>query len=142
MLPLDFLATCMTGGLFANTIRSKFIRLHFLGDSAFQLKTYVMVPFKDLGKLTLQQQTFNFKLSQSRQTIERAFGMLKTRYRVLKHLEVDIENSSPIIKVCCILHNYVLKKHSDVHHPVPQTYCNTENMNENQKRNTLCTFFS
>jgi hypothetical protein len=84
-------------------------KYHLLGDSAFAIRLNLMVPFRDTGNLLPIQINYNHKLSQTRQVIERAFGMLTTRFRALSDLEVDIENAAPIIKSCCIIHNFSLK---------------------------------
>jgi len=83
---------------------------HLVGDSAFKLTTCVMAPYRDDGNLDDRKIRSNTKLSQARQVIERAFGMLKTRFRCLKHLEVDIKHSVPIIDTCVRLHNFIMKK--------------------------------
>nr|CAI5827076.1 unnamed protein product [Callosobruchus analis] len=51
-----------------------------LGDSAY-------LPFRDNGRLTKNQKTFNYKHSSSRVVIEDAFGLLIGRFRRLKSFE-------------------------------------------------------
>lgn len=82
--------------------------LHLAGDSGFKLETTLMVPFRAFGNLTNKQYVYNTKLSKSRVVIENAFGVLKGRFRCLKHLEVDIPNVTSIIVACCIIHNIAL----------------------------------
>lgn len=82
---------------------------HIIGDSAFALEFNVMKPYIDNGHLTVDEVRFNQRLSQTRQVIENAFAMLKTRFRGLMYLEVDIEHAAPIIKACCKLHNFSLR---------------------------------
>jgi len=50
-----------------------------LGDEAYPLKTYTMKPFarKDLSRTEC---VFNYRLSQARQCIERAFGILTAKW--------------------------------------------------------------
>ncbi|XP_064474245.1 putative nuclease HARBI1 [Ornithodoros turicata] len=88
--------------------------MHVLGDSAYPLRTYLMRPFKDNGHLSSRQQTFNTKLSRARSVIERAFGRLKGKFRVLKHL--DMSRQDLILKFvmsACFLHNFILVNECD-----------------------------
>ena len=63
---------------------------HLLGDAAYPLKTWIMTPYKDNGHLTEQQKTYNFYLhSLARMVIERAFALLKGRFRRVKYVDID-----------------------------------------------------
>ena len=85
------------------------VQYHLLGDSAYQLKNYLMVPFRDNGHLTALQRNFNTKHSSTRIEIERAFGLLKGKFRRLKELEMTkVEDIPIIIFACCVLHNFII----------------------------------
>ncbi|XP_019698314.1 putative nuclease HARBI1 [Harpegnathos saltator] len=56
---------------------------HIIADSAYAIHPHVIVPFKDNGHLTALQKNYNFCLSSTRMPIERAFGLLKVRFRIL-----------------------------------------------------------
>jgi len=58
---------------------------HLIGDSAYPLSTFLLIPYKDNGHLTVKQMRYNQKLSSIRSIIERAFGLLKGK---LKKIEV------------------------------------------------------
>ncbi|KAI4455632.1 hypothetical protein MML48_9g00001212 [Holotrichia oblita] len=45
-------------------------RVHLLGDSAYALAPYLMTPYRDYGKLTLAEQSFNRTLSKTRVVID------------------------------------------------------------------------
>lgn len=65
-----------------------------------------MKPFRDNGHLTRRQRRFNYRLSSARVVIERAFGLLKGRFRRLKLLDTkSIKTAVDTIIVCCIFHN-------------------------------------
>lgn len=81
---------------------------HIVGDSAFQLTTYVMVPYKDYGHLTQRQRRYNTVLSKTRCVIENAFGWLKGRFRRLKYIDAELSRIPDIITACCVLHNITL----------------------------------
>ena len=56
--------------------------------------------------LNHSQKKFDKALSSARVTIERAFGVLKERWRcLLKRLDNNLENIPDIILGCCVLHN-------------------------------------
>lgn len=83
---------------------------YLLGDSAYPLREFIMVPFRDNGHLTPNQRKFNKRLSSSRVVIEQAFGRLKGLFRRLKYLNaVRLQYTKYIILTCCILHNVSLR---------------------------------
>ena len=81
---------------------------HIIGDSAFSLSHYLLVPFKDYGNLSVKERKYNKQLSKTRVIIENAFGMLKGRFRRLKYIDSNIENVHKIILAACVLHNICL----------------------------------
>jgi len=78
-----------------------------LGDSAYPSLPWLVPPFRNNGHLTAQQLEFNYLHSSTRMAIEKAFGVLKGRFRRLKffnelrHLQFIVQ----IVIACCILHN-------------------------------------
>ena len=66
-----------------------------------------MKPYPYSNALSREQINFNKKLSAARVTIERAFGIVKARWRILlKRLDSQITNVSDTILACFILHNF------------------------------------
>ncbi|XP_050518027.1 putative nuclease HARBI1 isoform X2 [Diabrotica virgifera virgifera] len=83
---------------------------HLLGDAAYPLITNVMTPFRDTGHLTEAQTRYNRKLSVARSIIERTFGILKSKFRRLKYLDIaNIELGNTIIAAACVLHNFTYR---------------------------------
>lgn len=84
---------------------------HLVGDLAYKLHENLMTPYRDNGHLTERQRNYNF--CHSSIAIERAFGMLKGRFRslltVLAMERVDLIPAH--VLACCILHNICLEKH-------------------------------
>lgn len=79
---------------------------YIIGDSAYPLVDFLLVPYKDNGFLTQNQKNFNKKLSSSRVYIEHTIGLLKQRFRILYHIKLrKIPLIYKIIKSCCVLHN-------------------------------------
>lgn len=84
---------------------------HLLGDTAYPLDTFIMVPFKDNGHLSLRQKRFNQILSSTRVVIEQAFGRLKGLWRRLKFLDIkNLKYFKYIVITSCILHNVCIRE--------------------------------
>ena len=82
------------------------IRPLILADSAYPLKDWLIKPHISSPNLTRSEKRFNRRLSASRSTVERGFGLLKDRWRcLLKLLDHEIENINNVIIACFILHN-------------------------------------
>ena len=79
-----------------------------LGDDIFTLKPWLMKPYP--GRyLSEEKRVFNYCLSRARRTIENAFGIMRTRWRVFRgpiHAKLDLANG--IVQACVCLHNYLL----------------------------------
>jgi len=82
---------------------------HLLGDSAYPLRDYLLVPFRDNGHLGPLERKYNFSHSQTRVDVERAIGLLKGKFRRLKDLDMtntlDVPN---VIFACCVVHNFII----------------------------------
>lgn len=85
-------------------------KFHLLGDSAYPLSNYLITPFRDNGHLTGFEKMFNSAHSSTRVEIERAFGLLKGKFRKLKLLDMtNVEAIPGVVVTCCALHNFILK---------------------------------
>ena len=70
---------------------------------------WLLSPFRDNGHLTRAQIGYNEKHTRTRQPIERAFGLLKGRWRRLKYIEMENVQEVPlVISAACVLHNFCL----------------------------------
>ena len=81
----------------------------FIGDEAFPLREHLLRPFpkKQLGDE--DKSYFNYRLSRARMTVECAFGIAASKFRILqKSIETKIENADHIVKAICILHNVII----------------------------------
>jgi len=89
---------------------------HILGDAAYKLHENLIVPYRDNGHLTPRQKNFNFCHSSARVAIERAFGLLKTRFRSLRTvLAMDRVDLIPMfIIACCVMHNICLLRGDEI----------------------------
>ena len=88
---------------------------HLLGDAAYPIKKWLMVPFRDNGHLSAKQKVFNTKLSSTRCVVERSFALLKGRFRRLKMLEMNRTDLIPqCILACCVLHNICIQENDEM----------------------------
>ena len=84
---------------------------HLLGDPAYPLTERLLVPYKDTGRLGRREHNFNYRLSTARCTIERAFALLKGRFRRLKALDMSrVDRIPQVIIACCVLHNVCIEQ--------------------------------
>ncbi|XP_065570194.1 putative nuclease HARBI1 [Artemia franciscana] len=88
---------------------------HLIGDAAYPLSDRLLTPYRDTGNLTRYQVRYNFKLSSTRMSVERAIGMLKGRFRRLKFfLFPYLVFICKSIIAACTLHNFCIDE-NDLH---------------------------
>jgi len=83
-----------------------------LGDSGYPLEPFLLTPYRN-PRAGSNQHTFNLRHASARNVIERTFGVIKSRFRLLQ----EILLYSPlkvtcIMNVCCALHN-LCREHKD-----------------------------
>ena len=78
-----------------------------VGDAAYPCRPWMLSPFKGhKDGLTREQYHWNFVQSSTRMCVERAFGMLKGRWRILlKKIDVHLKNVPELVSTCLLLHN-------------------------------------
>ncbi|XP_066589982.1 putative nuclease HARBI1 [Prorops nasuta] len=87
---------------------------HLLGDSAYPLSNFLLTPYRDNGHLNDRENNYNTKHSQTRTVIERAFGILKNRFRKLKYIYMYNTEMIPLVIITsCILHNICIKNEDE-----------------------------
>lgn len=82
------------------------IQSHLIADSAFGLNATVMKPVSERSNMPKQYSIFNYRLSRTRCSVERAFVSLKCLFRLL-HMKLGfkLKNITSMIKAAVILHN-------------------------------------
>lgn len=119
-----------------------------LGDAAYPLHRWILTPYKDNGNLTERHKKYNFVHSNTRQTIERAFGLLKGKWRRLRFLDnTKLEDIPTVITAACTLHNMCIENNEadmdicdDVYPDAPATN-EPVNQSASIKRNALAQYF-
>lgn len=94
----------------------------FIGDEAFPLRNYLMRPFPRKQYQDNEKTYYNYRLSRARMTIECAFGIVSSKFRILlKSIETTVENADHIVKAICLLHNTIIDLEKDISiHNVPE----------------------
>ena len=87
-----------------------------LGDSAYPLRKYLLTPM--INPSNPQQVAYNEAHAKTRAPVERAFGVLKMRFRCIDHsggtLLFRPERACQIVTACVVLHNICTKNNVPV----------------------------
>uniref|UniRef100_A0A2S2QJX8 DDE Tnp4 domain-containing protein n=1 Tax=Sipha flava TaxID=143950 RepID=A0A2S2QJX8_9HEMI len=86
------------------------IPFYAVADEAFPLLKNLIRPFPGRGKrkLPLDESIFNYRLSRSRRTIENTFGIMASKWRILRRPIIAGEKTvNAITKAVVVLHNFV-----------------------------------
>ena len=80
-----------------------------IADDAFPLKEYLLKPYSRADLWNPSKKIFNYRLSRARRTVENAFGILASRFRIFgKPIQLEPHKVDIIILACCALHNYLI----------------------------------
>ena len=81
-----------------------------VADDVFPLKPYIMKPYGNRG-LTTEERIFNYRLSRACRIVEKAFGILASRFRIfLTTIPLTAENMQKVVLASCVLHNFLRTK--------------------------------
>jgi len=98
---------------------------YYLGDAGYSNKSWLMVPFRGTRyhlrefQATTQspqnyRELFNYRHSSMRTAIERAFGVLKRRFQILKHApEFSIKTQVKLIYALTAVNNFLNREHDE-----------------------------
>ncbi|XP_066323397.1 protein ALP1-like [Miscanthus floridulus] len=111
----------------------------YLVDAGYTVRPDFLPPFRatryhlrEFGSNRPQNQRelFNLRHSSLRVTVERAFGALKNRFRILDNKPFHpYKTQVKLVLACCILHNWILRHGQDEHVPAESIW--TPNINDN-----------
>uniref|UniRef100_A0A674DMB6 DDE Tnp4 domain-containing protein n=1 Tax=Salmo trutta TaxID=8032 RepID=A0A674DMB6_SALTR len=80
-----------------------------VGDAAFPLKPHLMRPYAG-NNISYEKEMFNYRLCRARMTVEKAFGILAARWRILyQKINLLPSKVDTLVVVMCILHNFLTK---------------------------------
>lgn len=108
-----------------------------VGDEAFPLMTHVMRPYPGSGTQILSPEVriYNYKLSRARRVIENTFGIMVSRWRILRRSIIGkTETVENIVKAITCLHNFLQirsnqQRDQKKQHYCPPNYVDRENLN-------------
>nr|XP_020164644.1 protein ALP1-like [Aegilops tauschii subsp. strangulata] len=100
----------------------------YLGDAGYACRPGILPPFRKtryhLNEFSgrnyprTAQELFNLRHSSLRVTVERAFGALKNRFKILDQKPFHPYSTQvKLVLACCILHNWILQWGFDEHVP-------------------------
>lgn len=82
-----------------------------IGDEAFALMSYMMRPYPQKSNLNIQKRIFNYRLSRARRVVECAFGILTSKWRILRKLiETGVDTAISIVQATVCLHNFLITR--------------------------------
>jgi len=86
-----------------------------LGDSGYPLKSYLLTPLSN--PVTRSEKAYQFAHIQTRNAIERAFGVLKRRFQIIGpdggSVRLKLKTALNATTACFVLHNF-LRKRNDI----------------------------
>ena len=95
------------------TIDGQEIRPYLVGDSAYPQAPWLTKPYPE-GTNDPEEISFNKELNRAQVTVERAFDMLKGRWRVLqKRLDSSLSFAVKTTIACVVLHNFCLEANDE-----------------------------
>lgn len=78
-----------------------------VGDEAFPLSENLMRPYPRVS-LDTETRIFNYRLSRARRIVENAFGILVSRWRILRQeIQADVDTIDAMLWAMVLLHNYL-----------------------------------
>mmetsp|Transcript_12874 Transcript_12874/g.14522 ORF Transcript_12874/g.14522 Transcript_12874/m.14522 type:complete len:181 (+) Transcript_12874:104-646(+) len=98
--------------------------IYFVGDAAYTLSEQLLIPFTGTQRHNVNNDSFNYHLSQLRIRVEMAFGRLVNKFRILnRKLECKTNKANARISLACAhLHNFIIDQ------DVPEDEFNSEEL--------------
>ncbi|KAE8740461.1 hypothetical protein FOCC_FOCC014028 [Frankliniella occidentalis] len=79
----------------------------------------IITPYRNIN-LTEEKKNFNYHLSKARSVVERSFGLLRARWRILfRHTTdstVKLRKAVKVIAACCVVHNICIDEDDIIPH--------------------------
>ena len=89
----------------------------FVADDAFPLKKYLLKPYANRNQTTADR-VFSYRLSRAKRVVENVFGILSSKFRVLKtYIAVAPDKVEKIVWAIIVLHNMLIREHKTEYIP-------------------------
>ncbi|XP_050716004.1 putative nuclease HARBI1 isoform X4 [Eriocheir sinensis] len=96
-----------------NDLRDGLLPGHLLGDSGYGCRSYLLTPL--VAPNSVHEERYNASHARTRNTIERAFGVLKLRFSYLRNvIRTDLETTKAVIVAAVVLHNIAVQTRIDM----------------------------
>ncbi len=104
-----FKATTLYKWLLINWRKLASKGLHFIGDSAYSLKSFILTSYDNTAHGT-PEDNYYFFLPSSRTAVEHCFGEVDLRFGIFwQPLKFSLKTNGHIIDACLWLHNFILE---------------------------------
>lgn len=104
----------------------------FVADEPFPLKPFVVKPYYEDGRHQRTEKIFNYRVRRAYRVFENAFGILTSRWRILRRpFRASYSNTHRYIKACVCLHNFLMTEQTAVDVYCPSGYVDTDDWNGN-----------
>ena len=88
-------------------IRGFLIKPQIIGDSTFPNRSWIIKPYPNHAVLAPTERRFNAKLCGVRCVVEGAFGLLRSRWRILlKQNEQKLKSVARTVTTAVVMHNF------------------------------------
>ena len=96
-------------------MKGAFLPFKFIGDAAYPIRPWFYSSFKgEKDGLSREKAFWNFIQSSTRMAVERAFGILKGRWRILlKRIDMPLQNVPDIVTASLCLRNLCILENDD-----------------------------
>lgn len=96
-------------------MKGAFLPYKFIVDVAYPMRPWFYSPFKGKREgFPREKAHWNFIQSSTRMAVERAFGILKGRWRILlKRIDMPLPNVHDIVTTSLCLHNLCILEHDE-----------------------------
>jgi hypothetical protein len=86
--------------------------LHFIGDSAYLIKSFILTPYDNAAHGT-PEDNYNFFYSASRIAVECCFGEVDLPFGIIwQPLKFSLKTNCHVIDACLWLHNFILENYN------------------------------
>lgn len=115
--------------------RTKQVPYVIVADDAFALKPYLMKPYPFRNQPGINR-IYNYRLSRARRIVENVFGIIATRFRILrKPIPLAPAKVKTIVTTICVLHNFLMSRKTSINGYAPPGTFDEENDENGNWRN-------
>ncbi len=82
---------------------------YIIGDAIYPILAYLQKSWNTHNVIDVGKHIYDSSMNLGRVVIENAFGSLKNKWCILRHLNFRVDKVSRVDIACCVLHNYCLK---------------------------------